>query len=113
MASDGVWDALSIQEIQECFNTFSDENNIRKETPTDDKSAKSNSDKVIPTNVSTFDNIHYNNKGNRNKILNGTVLMIIIIILDLFHDKLNSICDAIVQKSVNSEFWKQASILIL
>ena len=57
LASDGVWDALSIDEIKSIFhNTLNGSAN--------NDSTKYNNDKIIPTNVNTLDNIYYNNKGN-------------------------------------------------
>ena len=60
LASDGVWDALGIDEIKDCFNNvFGDINGI---TDSNNKSENRN-DKIIPTNFNTFENIYTNNKG--------------------------------------------------
>lgn len=112
LASDGVWDALSIEEIKSCLNyTFNEDDQINKQSSNDDNIRNNDSDKIIPTNVNTFDNIHYNNKGsNDNYLYYYLIDRYYYIISDLFHEKLNSICHAIVYKSVNSNFWKESSI---
>jgi len=62
LASDGVWDALSIDEIKDCFNNVVDDLN----GSTDNNNGLNNrTDKIIPTNVNTFDNIYTNNKGTK------------------------------------------------